>query len=70
MAVNILDTVRPCNIDEPDMLIVHCPRTVSVMPWDDLSRRFVEDQQRAGWIAVREPDALHLITPMHPALRM
>lgn len=70
MAVNILDTVRPCNIDEPDMLIVHCPRTVSVMPWDDLSRRFVEDQQRAGWIAVREPDALHLITPMHPARRM
>lgn len=71
--VNILDKVRErncvANDIEPDMLIVHCPRSVSVMPWDALSARFVDDCQRDGWRLVREPDAWHLITPFHPAMR-
>lgn len=70
---NILDTLPPRNCVandlEPDMLIVHCPRSVSVMPWDSLSARFVDDCQRDGWRLVREPDAWHIITPLHPAMR-
>jgi hypothetical protein len=69
----VLDTVRErncfANENDPDMLIVHCPRSVSVMPWDSLSARFVDDCQRDGWRLVREPDAWHLITPLHPAMR-
>lgn len=70
---NILDMApaRNCaaNDAEPDMLIVHCPRAVSVMPWDELSRQFVDDYLRLGWRLVRDPDAWHLITPLHPAMR-
>jgi hypothetical protein len=69
----ILDKSRErncfANTDEPDMLIVHCPRSVSVMPWDSPSAQFAEDYQRQGWRLVKEADAWHLITPQHPAMR-
>ena len=71
---NILDTKPPrncvANENDPDMLVVHCPRSVSVMPWDSLSRRFCDDYQREGWRLVKEADAWHLITPLHPAMRL
>jgi hypothetical protein len=70
---NILDTVRErncfANENDPDMLVVHCPRSISVMPWDALTHQFVDTYQRNGWRLVKEPDAWHLITPLHPAMR-
>jgi hypothetical protein len=70
---NILDRIRErncfANENDPDMLIVHCPRSVSVMPWDGLSADFCDEHQRRGWRLVKEPDAWHLITPLHPAMR-
>lgn len=67
---NVLELPPNSNTAEPDMLVVHCPRSVSVMPWDALSQWFVAEYVQHGWRLVQEPDAWHLITPLHPAMRM
>ena len=58
------------NDDEPDMLICHCPRAVSVMPWDAIAAQQLEWFRLAGWVIRREGDAVHAITPLHPAMVM
>ncbi len=64
----ILDRIRVCNTEpEPDMLIIHCPRSMTTSPWGEWAAATAEWLESKGWIRHRECDAVHIICPGHPA---
>jgi hypothetical protein len=66
---NLLDCVTNDNpLTEPDMLIIHCPRVVQAAPWGDWAIETLSYLKGLGWIERRERDAVHVISPLHPAM--
>jgi hypothetical protein len=63
-----LDCVQINHPDEPDMLIIHCPRVVQAAPWSDWAVDMLAYLKDLGWIERRERDAVHVISPLHPAM--
>lgn len=53
---------------EPDMLVIHCPRIVQAAPWGDWAADMLAYLKSIGWIERRERDAVHVISPLHPAM--
>ncbi len=64
----LLDRIRVCNTEpEPDMLIIHCPRSMQTEPWCEWAAATAEWLESKGWVRRREHDAVHIICPWHPA---
>ena len=63
-----LDTCPNKHADEPDMLLIHCPRVTQAAPWGDWAQDTLEYLKRLGWTERRERDAVHVISPLHPAM--
>lgn len=53
---------------EPELLIIHCPRVVQVTPWCDWAAEMLITLKGYGWIERRMDGAVHIITPLHPAV--
>lgn len=63
-----LDCVQINHPTEPDMLIIHCPRVVQAAPWGDWAIDTLAYLKHLGWTERRERDAVHVISPLHPAI--
>lgn len=68
MKTTLQDKSGAVKADEPDMLIIHCPRVVQAAPWGDWAEDTVAYLLTLGWIERRERDAVHIISPLHPAI--
>jgi len=60
----LLDTVQPCNTNEPDLMVVHGPTWAVPYPWDDEARDLLDTLRREKWRERRTGSLLHVMPEM------
>ena len=68
MTVNLSNQCPPCNAqaetDEPELLVIHSPRTQQHAPWGEWARKTAEWLKSEGWRVNRVGPDMHAVHPL------